>query len=182
VVDRNFTELEEEVRRRLAAQGVEYADITVTREVDARYTMQIFEVPTPVAQGTVDDTAVKQIADDFEERYASLYGKGTGFREAGIQFITYRVFGTGRMPFKPELPKAVAADGGGTPPVKERRRALLDIRAGWQEVDVYDYSRLGLGSALTGPAIVEAPTTTVVVPPGTSAVVDGLGNLRIRYQ
>jgi N-methylhydantoinase A len=182
VVDRNFSELEDEVRRRLAAQGVEYADITVTREVDARYTMQIFEVPTPVAQGTVDETAVKQIADDFEERYASLYGKGTGFREAGIQLITYRVFGTGRMPFKPELPKAVVSDGSSTPPVKERRRALLDIRAGWQDVDVYDYARLGLDSALTGPAIVEAATTTVVVPPGTSAVVDGLGNLRIRYQ
>jgi N-methylhydantoinase A len=181
-VDRNFAELEEEVRRRLAAQGVQYQDVTVTREIDARYTMQIFEVPTPVAEGPIDDAAVQQIADDFEERYAMLYGKGTGFREAGLQFITYRVFGTGRMPFKPELPDAVISEQEGPPPIKERRRALLDIRAGWQEVDVYDYARLGKDSAFTGPAIVEAPTTTVVVPPDTSATVDGLGNLVIRYQ
>ncbi|MFC7661430.1 hydantoinase/oxoprolinase family protein [Pseudonocardia benzenivorans] len=181
-VDQNFAELEEEVRRRLAAQGVQYQDVTVTREIDARYTMQIFEVPTPVAEGPIDDAAVQQIADDFEERYAMLYGKGTGFREAGLQFITYRVFGTGRMPFKPELPDTVISEQEGPPPIKERRRALLDIRAGWQEVDVYDYARLGKDSAFTGPAIVEAPTTTVVVPPDTSATVDGLGNLVIRYQ
>jgi len=33
---------------------------------------------------------------------------------------------------------------------------------------------------LTGPAIVEVPTTTVVIPGGTTAAVDALGNLTIR--
>jgi N-methylhydantoinase A len=33
---------------------------------------------------------------------------------------------------------------------------------------------------LTGPAIVEVPTTTVVVPGGTTGTVDHLGNLTIR--
>ena len=144
--------------------------------------MQIFEVATTVANGPIDDAAVHRIGDDFEERYASLFGKGTGFREAGLQFITYRVFGTGRMPFKPELPHSVAAEAGTHPPVKQHRRAMLDLRAGWQDVAVYDYAQLGRDSTIDGPAIVEAPTTTVVVPPGTAATVDELGNLVIRYQ
>lgn len=178
----NFQQLEEEVRLRLQAQGVEYADISIVREADVRYTMQIFEVGTPVTDGPIDKAAVAKLADDFEERYAALFGKGTGFREAGLQVITYRVFGTGRLPFKPDLPSMPDAGAPGEPPVKERRRAMLDARTGWQDVPAYDYRVLTRGSTLSGPAIVEAPTTTVVVPPGTSAVVDSLGNLVIRYQ
>lgn len=178
----NLDQLEADVRGRLAAQGVDYTDITVTREIDARYTMQIFEVATQVRPGPIDEAAVHRIADDFEGRYAELFGTGSGFREAGLQFITYRVFGTGQLPFKPELPGLDADGNGKVPPVKEHRRAMLDLRAGWQEAAVYDYRDLGRGTELTGPAIVEATTTTVVVPPGTSAVVDSLGNLVIRYQ
>ncbi|MEK6439021.1 hypothetical protein WBK50_08365 [Pseudonocardia sp. T1-2H] len=33
---------------------------------------------------------------------------------------------------------------------------------------------------LTGPAIVEVPTTTVVIPGGTTGTIDHLGNLTIR--
>jgi N-methylhydantoinase A len=36
----------------------------------------------------------------------------------------------------------------------------------WQETPVFELSRLRAGNALEGPAIVEDPTTTLVVPPG----------------
>jgi N-methylhydantoinase A len=180
-VEGNFRQLEEEVTRRLAEQRVDFKEVTMSREIDARYTMQIFEVATPVKGGPLDEAAVTQVSHDFEQRYASLFGAGSGFREAGMQFITYRVFGTGKLPFKPTLPH-MAADGNGKPPVKTTRRAMLDLRAGWQDVSIYEYTALGRGHEIEGPAIVEAPTTTVVVPPGTWATVDQLGNLVIRYR
>jgi N-methylhydantoinase A len=181
-VEGNLSQLEDEVRRRLTEQRVDFKEIVASREIDARYTMQIFEVATPVKAGSLDEAAVLQVSHDFEERYANLFGAGSGFREAGVQFITYRVFGTGKLPFKPELPTMTADGTDGPPEVKEHRRAMLDIRAGWQEVAVYDYTALGRGHQIQGPAIVEAPTTTVVIPPTTSATVDQLGNLVIRYQ
>ena len=103
-MESNFAQLEEEVRRRLAAQNVDFKSISLVREADLRYTMQIFEVPTPVPPGHIDEEMAHVIVDNFEDRYASLYGAGTGFREAGVQIITYRVFGTGILPFKAELP------------------------------------------------------------------------------
>ena len=181
-MERNFTQLEEEVSKRLKAQDVEFQSISLVREADIRYTMQIFEVPTPVPPGRIDDSAVQVIADNFEERYASLYGAGTGFREAGLQIITYRVFGSGTLPFKPELPKHESQGGSGSPAPKQTRRAMLDGRSGWMDVPVFDYRVLATGTELSGPSIVEAQTTTVVIPPGTSAIVDDLGNLIIRYR
>lgn len=181
-VEANFDKLQSDIRRRLQEQRVQFEDITMTREIDARYTMQIFEVATPVKAGPLDESDVLQISHDFEARYAKLFGEGSGFREAGVQFITYRVFGTGSLPFKPRLPEISAASAVGPPPVKERRRAMLDLQAGWQEVSVYDYSALQRDHHINGPAIVEAPTTTVVIPPTTAAAVDHLGNVVIRYQ
>jgi N-methylhydantoinase A len=181
LAQKHFDALEADVRRRLDDQGLSYSEVSITREMDIRYSMQMFEVPTPVPAGVIDEAVTHGVIDTFEERYAALYGKGTGFREAGIQVITYRVYGVGLLPFKPDLPHAPLA-GTPTPTVQERRRALVDVRAGWQDVDVYNYAVLGAGHSFTGPAIVEAPTTTVVVPPGVTASVDRLGNLVLNYR
>jgi N-methylhydantoinase A len=180
VMQRNFSTLEDGARERLRQQGLTYSNIRLIREIDVRYTMQMFEVPTPVPSGDIDAQVVADVMAAFEDRYAALYGKGTGFKEAGLQAITYRVYGIGELPFKPELPPAPQASFA-TPPVQNRRRALLDARAGWQDVDVYSYAVLASGHTFDGPAIVEAPTTTVVVPQGATAVIDRLGNLVMNY-
>ena len=47
------------------------------------------------------------------------------------------------------------------------------------DTDVYDYAKLRAGHHIVGPAVIEVPTTTVVVPGGTAGTVDALGNLTI---
>ena len=43
---------------------------------------------------------------------------------------------------------------------------------GFTEVPVYDGSRIQAGNRIPGPAIVEEPSTTVVIYPGQEAVLD----------
>ena len=45
---------------------------------------------------------------------------------------------------------------------------------------IYERERLPLGARLAGPAIVEQTDTTTVIPPGVTARVDPVGNLRLR--
>jgi N-methylhydantoinase A len=65
--------------------------------------------------------------------------------------------------------------------LKERRPVLIDPQLGWQETPIYDYQQLAAGHGFEGPAIVEAPTTTVVVAQGNQAMLDELGNIVIRF-
>ncbi len=58
---------------------------------------------------------------------------------------------------------------------------FLDVRRRWQPTQIYHYADLGTGHELSGPAVVEAPTTTVAIPEGGHARVDHLGNLVISY-
>ena len=57
------------------------------------------------------------------------------------------------------------------------RSSVLAHEQGWQDVDVYRYADLRAGQVFTGPAVVEADTTTLAVPEGTDAAVDHLGNI-----
>ncbi|MEW2508462.1 hydantoinase/oxoprolinase family protein, partial [Amycolatopsis sp. NPDC047767] len=177
-VAENFARLEARAHAELARQGVEFERVEVRREIDARYTAQMAEVATPVAAGGFDEEAVARIIDAFEDRYASIFGAGTGYRAAGVQFITYRVFAHGVLPFKPKLTERVPASGSDPrDALKGRRPVCLDARHGYVDTPVYDVARLAPGHVVEGPAVIEAPTTTVVVGQDSVGTVDRLGNV-----
>ncbi|MGH7264192.1 MAG: hypothetical protein ACREMB_04955, partial [Candidatus Rokuibacteriota bacterium] len=46
---------------------------------------------------------------------------------------------------------------------------------------VYDRARLPAGARVPGPAIVEEPDSTTVLPPGAAAEVDRWGNLLVEF-
>lgn len=182
-VNKNFERLEREAHARIGAQGIPFSSVSLKREVDVRYTLQIYEVPTPVKNGKLNEVDVGKIVQDFEEKYEQLYGKGTGFAAAGMQFITYRVFITGALSAKPSLREVQRAMGKPvSQALKERRRVFLDPKLGWRETPIYDYGKLACGHEIEGPAVIEAPTTTVVVSAeAKGAHVDKLGNIIIRW-
>ncbi|PKZ65193.1 hydantoinase [Gordonia terrae] len=179
-VEENFKVLEEQVRGQLDRQGLQFASVEIEREIDMRYSMQLAEVATPLPDGSLTSTEIVSAAEAFEKKYADLYGKDSGFREAGIQAITYRVRGTGILPFSPELPELASADT--TDPSSAHvgvRKVCLDGRRGFVDTDIYDYAGLRAGHIIRGPAVIEVPTTTVVVPHDTTGEIDRLGNLNI---
>ncbi|MDV6245850.1 hydantoinase/oxoprolinase family protein [Rhodococcus opacus] len=181
--DRNFTQLENQVLEQLNRQGLTFTRVEIEREIDMRYSMQLAEVATPIPAGNLDAEEIARASDLFEQRYAELYGEDSGFREAGIQAITYRVRATGILPFSPTLPELKSADSADASAARiSTRKVCLDGKLGYVDTDVYDYSKLLAGHVLPGPAIVEVPTTTVVVPHGTTGTVDRLGNLTIVAQ
>ncbi|MFI6299990.1 hydantoinase/oxoprolinase family protein [Nonomuraea sp. NPDC050790] len=175
-----YAALEAELELRLSEQGLTFSGVVHEREADLRYTMQLAEVTTPVPGGTLTTEQVERVGADFEARYESLYGEGTGFPDAGLQLITYRVRAVGTLPIAPALPDHPEPSAA-RPEPSGVREVFLDIRAGRSPATIYDYRALGAGHRISGPAVVEAPTTTVALPPGCDATVDRLGNLVIRF-
>ncbi|MGW4844396.1 hydantoinase/oxoprolinase family protein [Nocardia brasiliensis] len=176
-VNEVFGGLEAELRRRLNEQGLQFDTVTYEREADIRYTMQMAEVATPVPSGRLTDAEIDSVGAEFERRYESIYGKGSGFAEAGLQIITYRVRAVGQLQIRPVLPEHPAQQA--QPAPTGTREVFLDIVNGRESTAIYDYTVLGAGHRIEGPAVVEAPTTTVALPRGTTATVDRLGNLVI---
>lgn len=170
-----YAELEADLRRRIAEQDVTFADVTYTREVDLRYSLQLAELVVPVPNRPLTAELVAGLAQDFTALYERRYGADTGFADAGLQAITFRTYARGSLPFAPRFAEHALLPG--QAPAAGTRRALLDPQQGFQQVSVLDYRQLRPGHHFSGPAVLEAGTTTVAVPQGFDAEVDALGNL-----
>jgi N-methylhydantoinase A len=181
-VQANLDELEGQVRAKLAAQELEVDSVRIQREVDLRYSMQLMELATPVPPGKLTDDDLGLVLERFERLYVDRNGSGSGFSEAGFQAVTYRVTATASLPFDVRLPELAELPADVEGAVLEVRPVNLDARIGYEPTPVYDYRRLGEGAILQGPAVVQVPTTAVVLPRGTRATIDRLGNLVISYE
>ena len=178
-----------EVFAELAVQGATElsADPSATglvREafVDMRYRGQSYEltVPAPFSPEGYEDVAAIQKA--FFRAYEQAYGIP---HDAPTEIDTLRVRVTQRVPRRPiggaTRAETDAAKGtGGRPAPGSRRRAYFEELGGFAEVDVFDRERLAVGDSLSGPAIVEEPEATLIVPPAWSGTVDEAANLVLR--
>jgi N-methylhydantoinase A len=174
-----FASLESECRAALDT-GEPDAVFTVERMVGARHRGQAHQLTVDVPAGPLDAAAVGRIADGFRAAYRQAFGVAL---ETPIELVTLQAK-VSRVVDKLTFSPTAAAPGTAVSP----DRALVDRRDAWfppggtTVVDVYDWTRLGPGAVLAGPAIVQGPDTTVVVPPGRTASVDTHRNLVVRRE
>ena len=169
-----FAELQERCLAAMEQSGFGRAQSQLARSIDMRYRRQTHDLIVPVPDGEVTAATARALVETFEESYEAVYGKGAGFRFAGIELTTFRVVAVGRT-IKPTIRKPKAA----STPKPGRRRIFEPAKLEWIEADVFQWSELPAEFALTGPAIVEHPETTIYVGPGQSMRLDPTGNLCI---
>jgi N-methylhydantoinase A len=132
-----------------------------TRRADLRYGGQSFEI-------TVDAGSFGKLEDRFHAAHEQRYGYRMD--DEKVELVNLRLISTVPVE-KPELrepePEGDAQDG--------EREANYDGE--WQEVAVLDRERMGEGSEVAGPAIVEFKESTCVVRPGWRGTVDSVGTL-----
>jgi N-methylhydantoinase A len=139
-------------------------DLTVpehTRRADMRYRGQSFEL-------TVEADSLEKLEDRFHAAHERRYGYR--MEEEAVELVNLRLISTVPVE-KPELdepdPTSEASAG--------KRKANFDGE--WVEVPVLDREKMGQGSEVAGPAIVEFRESTCVVRPSWSGKVDGIGTL-----
>ena len=173
LVESIFKELEAEVRDAFERYGVsDAARQTLVRSVSMRYSRQVHEVSVPVEGSLAGPQAMADLVANFDRTYEHRYGRGTGSRSAVIEITNCH------LQLVQALPKVAAAvaDVPGPLAPSGNRRVYLK---GWVDVPVYHWDKLPLGSKFAGPALVDAPGTTVWIGPDNEVRVDNLGNLRM---
>jgi N-methylhydantoinase A len=174
-----FRALEGSLRRALERERLPTGDLTLRRFVELQFRGQVHTVRVPVEDADLErDDGGEAVIERFSELYESKYGRGSAYRQAGVEAMTFVVEGAAALP----LPKPEALPGEGADPVGARigeRPLHIGDGAAPMQASVYSAERLRPGNELAGPALVEAEDTTVLVHPGQRLWVDGFLNLRI---
>jgi N-methylhydantoinase A len=159
----------------LARHGAGSDAATFRLAADMRYVGQSYEIEVPVEPAWLVAGGAPAIVAAFHRAHERAFGHAD--REAPAEIVNLRVQLRAGRPRVP-LAEAPAAAGPATP--RTTRRIWLDGHRA--EASVFDRATLGRGARLVGPAIVEQPDTTVLVPAGHLAEVDRLGNLLLRRE
>ena len=183
-VNGHLVRLEGLAREALVREAFALAQMQLLRSVDMRYFGQAWEVRVDLPAGTLDATALAEVATRFhdahEKRFGYSYRDAATSRVVGgrgrhlIEWVNLRVTGLGPIA-RPRFPEQPRGDGCVERALRGRRP--VRVGGGTHDCPVYDRARLAPGDAVRGPAVVEEYGATTVVFPGLVAEVDRFGNL-----
>jgi len=177
-LEKQFKALEEKGVADLMADGFNKEDVLLERVANIRYHLQLTEVGVVLSGEKLVSESADDIIERFDKRYAELYGKNAGFKEAGRDVISQFLRAVARTP-----KVTIKAAGNGKPDAKKALKGKRDAcfaGKGFTPTDVYDGDKLPAFSKLKGPAVLEMVGTTALVPPGYEAEFDGYRNIYLK--
>ena len=169
--------LEEQAFEQMAREGFSREVISLEHLAMVRYGRQLNDliVRSPVSriEGAADLTT---LLGAFEDQYSRVYAKGARSPRSG-----YEIYEVGLVAKAPKIkPRLERHELGG----EDASAAISAIRPAyfnghWRDTPRYTWPALRPGNRVDGPAVVDNPTTTLVVPPGRSIRVDEYLTVRI---
>jgi N-methylhydantoinase A len=133
------------------------------------------EVPFDCESGKLSRHDLARLVSGFHAMHERIY---TIKDEADtVEFTTWKVRAIGNNGGEKRRGVQLAKQKG-MPEAKSRRRLYLG-RDGYCDMPVYDGAVLGAHAKLDGPALIEQPTTSILILAGQDARVDDYGNLSV---
>jgi N-methylhydantoinase A len=166
-----YQEMEAEALESFRAHGVAPEHVVLKRTADMRYVGQFHEVEIEMESGTISRQAVGAAAAAFARKHEDLYTFAMPWK--AVEILTLRLkASTPNVPLS--IPEVASSRADPSAAIKRRRVCRFDGR----DVDtpVYDGEKMLAGFAITGPAIIEETTTTVVIPMRFECSVDKYKN------
>ena len=176
-----FAPMLDRARAQLSDEGFADGDMRFERSVDLRYGLQVHEVTTPLrANGGLNQAALETLSDDFEALYERKYGKGSAYRDAGMEMTMFRLSARGLTP-RPSIEKGSLGSSDAAHAKVGDRDIFVDAAGKLAPAGVYDFEKLAPGNAVPGPAVIHTPITTIVLQDGQLGRMDEYRNMVVDF-
>jgi len=145
--------------------------------VEARYPYEVWELSIPLRSNRIKgEKELAKLIEDFHNTHERIFA----VKEPGqsIECIIWRVVATAKIA---QIKAKEMAAGGKDPSAAMigKRDAYFKDIGGFVKTPVYRGDKLTNGNKIAAPAIIEEPTTTIVLFPGSKATITRFGNYLI---
>jgi N-methylhydantoinase A len=173
-----FKILEQRAIQQLVNSGLKSEDITTARSLDMRYQGQTHEINVVLdSQSSLDrDGARRHIAELFDAEHKRRYTYANPGEPAMIVHVRVTARGQERRLALERLPKSDTIPGSAQ---RGKRMAYFEVDGKPTPTSVAIFWRpaLAWGNRISGPAVIEEPGSTTLVPAGFVVSVDEVGNM-----
>lgn len=164
-INARLGELERQATSQLLEEGFQSSEIRLERSVDARYPGQVHELTVPVPVSPVLDAQdVAELERTFHERHRAQFAYSR--ENMPIECLHWRVAAVGASRGWPRQTAELNGSHSVSPQPARTRQAFFAAAGGLVDTRVHDVHELVVGVEVEGPALVVAPTTTIVLHPG----------------
>ncbi|HEX4016163.1 MAG TPA: hydantoinase/oxoprolinase family protein [Frankiaceae bacterium] len=157
----------------LESLGQDPGRVVLRHSIDVRYRGQAHQLPVPISEQDLQ-AGPDAILAAFRVVYESTYGVA---QNGPAEFVTYRVRAI--APFEAgQSAEAKAPAGASAAPARTRKASFYNTE-GFLDVPVLRREDLRANDRVGGPAFVEGPESTTLLPPGALLTVDTRGTLHL---
>ena len=181
ILSSTWNELKNNIIKEFEAEGRDPNDMIFKPSLRLQYfgMLDDLEVQSPAEELTLDFSPELQRYDSkelaeiirrYNDLFEEIFRRGTKSPELGYHIT--KAIGTGVVPVpKPKLPEHKITQ---EKPDEEASKGHRDIFWGnsWYEASLWEMNLLKAGNVIKGAAVIEAPATTLVVPPGYQVKLD----------
>ena len=178
-IARTFAQMEAHARGDFGKQGLQPSALTFNHFVDLRYLGQEHTVKVPATLSALSSaeglrTLIECFHADHETRYTFR------LNDSAVELVNFHLVATVHVVKPKPRPRVVV--GATVSDARMGTRQVFFEHHGTVEATLYDNQRLEPGMQLQGPAVVQDPVSSLVLPPGHRLNVDSYGNLVIDLQ
>ena len=176
-INKLYQEMIDEALSEFKVLNVSRDDLTIVKSADVRYVGQFHEIELNFPSDEITSAHLEIIKKEFHKKHNNLFT----FSLPNVQIELRNLRLIASIKSNPiDLPKLEKPADQGGELIKRRRPCFF--KGAFMETPIYDGPKLGPGISIQGHAIVEEPTTTVVIPPGFSCTVDPYGNYILKKE
>jgi len=145
--------------------------LNIRKSADIRYVGQYHEIEVDLPSGPISDKDIEKLAKEFHAKHEKIYTFSLPW--VPVEMINLRLIAkiAGR---KIEIKKIPEGSKDPSDALKRKRLCYFDDK--FIETCIYDSQKLKAGNTIDGPAIIEVPTTTAVIPEGFQCIIDAFGS------
>ena len=178
-VGKLFQEMRAQALADFARIDIPESQLSYKATVEMRYVGQFHEVEIDMPPGDLSADNLPALLANFHTQYEKLYTYSMTWR--AVEFLTYRLK-VSSPPRKVEMMVHAQASVGVETARRGSRMCLFEAKGKRVDTPVYDWDKMAPGHKISGPALVDDKTTTVLVVPGFVCEVDAYRNLVLRAQ
>lgn len=172
-IAQRFAKLREQSAEWLSRQASDERLISRSFEswAEMRYAGQSFQVDVRLPDQAIETRDIASMYAAFHDEHARIYSHAD--RKAAVEFVDLRMRVRGAM----TIPEPASGETSAAGEVLRGQRSMRFQGEVHANVKVYERACLGTGEFIQGPAVIEQPDATIVVPPGFVANVSAYGTI-----
>ncbi len=179
-VNAKLEDLERQAEVFLQRAGIPQERRRIELYTEARYAYQAWELSVPL-RGTrvVGEKELAELVQDFNDAHERVFAIKDP--DQYLEFVNWKAKATGLMP-KPKVRKVTLGTADASAAIKGKRKAYFQELGGMVDTPIYSGEAMKANNRIEAPAVIEEPTTTIVIFPGSTATVTELGSYSIHIQ